>query len=77
MCKVLTNKQLHTFRGMVGYCLKDIGLEHFQCAMYNISNDDIIERKTLHVIYGCSDLKQRVVLTNKNVTDCMYIWYKY
>lgn len=77
VCKTLTNKQLHTFRGMMGYCLKDIRVEHFECVIFNISNDNIIEGKTLHAIFGRSDLKQRVVLTNKNITNRMYVWYKY
>lgn len=72
-CKVVTNKQLHTFHVMVGYCLKDTGTEHFDVALHNISDDDIIEGKMLHAIYGCSDLKKRVILTNKNITDRMYV----
>lgn len=57
VCKVLTNKQLHTFHGMISYCLKDMGSEHFKIYMHNISDDDILEGKTLHAIFGHSDLK--------------------
>lgn len=77
VCKALTNIGLHTFRGMIGYFLKDTGSTHFDVSMKNISNDDVVEGKTLHVIYGRSDLKSRVILTHKNVTDRMYIWHKY
>lgn len=58
---------------MIGYFLKDTNAEHFDVAMKNISNDDIVEEKTLHAIYGLFDLKSRVILTHKNVIDQMYI----
>lgn len=57
-CKVFSNRALHTFKGMVGYYLKDIGKEHFQHAMFNVFDDDIIVGKTLHTIYGKCDLKR-------------------
>lgn len=71
--KQLTNKQLHTFRGMIKYFLKDIGLEHFQVAMHNVLDDDIVEGKTTHEIFGRSNLKQCVVLTHKNVINLMFV----
>lgn len=77
VCKSLTNTGLHTFRGMIGYFLKDIGIEHFEVVMKNILDDDIVEGKTLHAIHGMSDLKFKVVLTHKNVIDHMYVWHKY
>lgn len=77
VCKSLTNIGLHTFRGMIGYCLKDTTIEHFDVAMKNILDEDIVDRKTLHSIYGRSDLKCREVLTHKNVIDHMYVWHKY
>lgn len=77
VCKLLTNTGLHTFCGMIRYYLKDTGSEHFDCVPFNISNKDIVEGKTLHAIYSKSDLKFRVVLTHKNVTDKIYVWHKY
>lgn len=62
---------------MIGYFLKDMGSEHFEICMHNISDDDIIKGKTIHAIFGCLDLKQRVVLMSKNIIDRMYVWYKY
>lgn len=46
-CKVLINKQLHTFCRMMGYCLKDTRAEYFETTMHNINDKDIIEGKTL------------------------------
>lgn len=63
---------------MIGrYCLKDTKAEHFDVAMKNISDEDVVEGKTLHAIYGRSDLKSQVILMHKNVTDRMYTWHKY
>lgn len=76
-CKVLSNKGLHTFQGMVGYRLKDTGTTHFECVMHNISDNNIVEGKTLHAIFGRFDLKHWVILTHKNITDRMYVWHKY
>lgn len=67
--KVLSNRMLHTYKGMIGYCLKDIGKDHFVHALFNVSNVDGIAGKTLHVVYGKGDLKSRVMLTNKNVYE--------
>lgn len=43
--KVFTNRLLHTFHGMIGYYLKEIGIEHSDVALHNISNEDIMEAK--------------------------------
>lgn len=56
VCKFLTNMSLHTFRGMIGYCLKYIGAKHFDVARNNISDEDIVEGKTLHAIYEQSEI---------------------
>lgn len=68
---------MHCFKGMVIYYLKDIGSNHFVCMMHNISDDDVIEGKTMHAIYGCTDLKNIVTLSNHNIDDCLYVWHKY
>lgn len=36
MFKVLSKRMLHTYKGMIGYCLKYICSVHFDCAMYNV-----------------------------------------
>lgn len=76
-CKILSNCQLHTFKGMIGYCLKDTGKDHFSHAMFNILDVDVIARKTLHAVYDKSDLKSRVTLTNKNALERILVWYKF
>lgn len=34
-CKDLRDESLHTFKGMVGYCMKDNGEEHFDFIHHN------------------------------------------
>lgn len=46
------------YKGMIGYCLKDSGYVHFNCAMYNISNVDVTLGKILHSLYGKANLEE-------------------
>lgn len=40
---------LHTFLGMVGYCMKDNGEDHFEFVHHNVSFDAINEGQTWHM----------------------------
>lgn len=73
MCKVLTNCMLHTYQGMIAYCLKDVGKNHFEHCMFNVSNDDVNAGQNLHPLYGRVDIKSRVTLSNKKITERMYV----
>ena len=44
-CKKLRDEGLHTFKGMVGYCMKDNGEKHFEFVHHNLSLDDMNEDK--------------------------------
>ena len=37
LCKKLTGKGLHTYIGLIGYCLKDSAQPHFRLVKHNIS----------------------------------------
>ena len=41
MMKGLTGKRLHTFIGMIGYCLKDEGQPYFKTEIVNISQAEM------------------------------------
>lgn len=60
--KVLSNRLLHTYKGMIGYYLKDTKKDHFAHAMFKKFDANVIVGKTLHAIYGRADLKSRVTL---------------
>lgn len=44
-CKRLRDKGLHTFLGIVGFCLKDNVEEHFEFVHHNVSMDNMNEVK--------------------------------
>ncbi|KAL3695201.1 hypothetical protein R1sor_009277 [Riccia sorocarpa] len=65
--KKLSNKGIHTFVGMVGYCLKDRKELHFRVCMKDISDAVQREGMLLYIFYGAADLKNRVELNPSNV----------
>ncbi|MCO5584308.1 hypothetical protein L7F22_038232 [Adiantum nelumboides] len=69
LCRALKQRGMHTFRGMVGYCLKDRDVPHFQRVEHKISADDINDGIELHSLYGADALKNNVCLTPANVFD--------
>lgn len=44
LCKRLRGEGLHTLLGMVGYCMKDNEVEHFEFVHHNASYEDLNER---------------------------------
>ncbi|MCO5549838.1 hypothetical protein L7F22_003312 [Adiantum nelumboides] len=52
LCRALKSQGMHTFRGMVGYCLKDRDEPHFQKVEHNISADDVNDGIELHSLMG-------------------------
>ncbi|KAL3691406.1 hypothetical protein R1sor_005057 [Riccia sorocarpa] len=65
--KSLKYKGLHTVIGIIGYCLKDEGEEHFRFHSKNVSEAQKEEGKRVHAIYGASEYKNRLELTPVNV----------
>lgn len=45
LCKKLKDECLHTFKGMVGYCMKNNEEQHFEFIHHNIFADDMNEGK--------------------------------
>ncbi|KAL3691003.1 hypothetical protein R1sor_004654 [Riccia sorocarpa] len=75
--KKLTNKGIHTFIGMVGYCLNDHQEIHFQVCMKGIS--DVVRREgmQLFTFYGANDTKNRVKLNPNNIVTRTLQYNKY
>lgn len=42
-----TGQQLHTYHGLIGYCLKDEGKPWFRVARCNVTDDDFARGKVL------------------------------
>jgi hypothetical protein len=77
LMKALRNTGLHTYVGILGYCLKDKGKIHFQCVHRNVTPEEIIEGEEEYVKHGTPFAKSKIVLTHKNLleraaTYCMY-----
>ncbi len=43
-CKLLKGVGMHTYVGMIGYCLKDQGEKHFQFYHKNVNSKHIQEK---------------------------------
>ncbi|KAL3681877.1 hypothetical protein R1sor_024833 [Riccia sorocarpa] len=67
--KKLSNKGIHTFVRMVGYCLKDRKELHFRVCMKDISDAVQCEGMLLYTFYGAADLKNRVELNPSNIME--------
>jgi len=77
ICKKLTNKGLHTFHGMLGYCMKDAQQDHFQTIDHNISAEDItlgLEHLALH---GQEECKTWIMLTQRNFAKKCLQWRRW
>ncbi|MCO5576548.1 hypothetical protein L7F22_030360 [Adiantum nelumboides] len=78
LCHALKQRNMHTFRGMVEYCMKDRDEPHFQKVDHKISVDDQNDGIELHSLYGADALKNKVCLTPVNVFNrsLMYSRFK-
>ena len=57
-CKKLRCESLHTFKGMIRYCMKDNGEQHFEIVHHNVSAEDMSDGKTKYVKIDKVGLKQ-------------------
>lgn len=65
-CKKLRDKGLHTFKGMIGYCMKNNGNKYFEFVHHNVSADDM-NGKMEHAKFRKVGLNDRVSLSHSNV----------
>jgi hypothetical protein len=66
-CKRLRDEGLHTFLGMVGYCMKDNGEEHFECVHHSISATDLYDGKLEYSEFGEVGLNNHVNLSHSYI----------
>lgn len=66
-CKKLRDEGLHTFGGMIGYCIKDNGEDHFEFLHYNMSEDDMNEENMKYAKFGKVKLKNHMRLSHSNI----------
>ncbi len=56
---------MHTYVGMIGYCLKDQGEDHFQFCHMNINAQEMQERVNEYVKYGFDLTKKKIFGTQQ------------
>ena len=76
-CKGLHGQKLHTFHGMVGYCMKDSLEPHFQSVSFNITDEDICMGQDVYLRYGGGPLKTRTPLDPGSVFFKACTWKRY
>ncbi|MCO5609929.1 hypothetical protein L7F22_064164 [Adiantum nelumboides] len=77
LCRALKQRNMHTFHGMVGYCMKDCDEAHFQKVDHNISADDQNDGIEVHSLYGADALKNKVCLMPLNVFDYSLMFWRF
>ena len=65
--KALTGRHLHTWHGLIGYCLKDEGLPHFNLHLKAISDEDMELGRAEYEKLGAGPLKNKLMLNPHNV----------
>ncbi|KAL2644354.1 hypothetical protein R1flu_011941 [Riccia fluitans] len=75
--KSLHYKGLHTVIGLIGYCLKDEGAPHFNFYSKNISEEQKVEGRRMHSIYGALEYKHKLELTPANILGRALQFRKY
>jgi hypothetical protein len=77
MSRALRGQGLHTWHGMIGYCMKDHGQAHFVSFFKGVSQDDIDRGQHEYAKYGAGPLKNRAVLTAQNLFHRTLIYWLY
>ncbi|KAL3700532.1 hypothetical protein R1sor_018554 [Riccia sorocarpa] len=75
--KSVKNNGLHTFTGLVGYCLKDEHEIHFRVWSKNVTEIQKEQGRKMHIIYGSSVYKNRVEITPSNILGRALQYRKY
>jgi hypothetical protein len=73
--KKLTGKCLHTYTGMLGYCLKDERALHFKMLRHNVTDAELDEGRDLYLKFGAGNLKKRTQLTPTNLFTKAMVFY--
>ena len=77
MAKSLTGVNLHTWRGMLGYCQKDHARPWYLCHVVNVEPEELEEGIKLYIAMGSGDLKKRSILDAKTLMFKIDLWYRY
>ena len=73
-CKKLRDEGLHTFKGMLGYCMKDNGEAHFEFVHHNILADDMSDGKMEYENFGKVGLNNHMSPSHSNILQRAHQW---
>ena len=78
LVKRLSRVGFHTYVGILGYCIKDKGEDHFEVVHNNITDEDLRAGLEEYENFGTPFAKNKVVLTSKNLLErCLcYLQYR-
>jgi hypothetical protein len=74
LCKKLRDEGLHTFKGMLGYCVEDNGDEHFEFVHYNVSAVVMNTGKMESIKFGKVGWNNCVSLSHSNILQRAHQW---
>ncbi|BDA42816.1 hypothetical protein COCOBI_03-7090 [Coccomyxa sp. Obi] len=77
MCKQLVQEKLHTWHGMIGYCMKDMHEPHHQVVDKGVSSEDIEIGLERFLMYGADVMKNRVALDLNNFWARLHVFHRY
>ena len=77
LTKTLRNIGVHTFIGMLGYCIKDKGEDHFQCIHKNVTPEQMEEGLEEYIKYGILFAKNSIFLIHTNLIERATTYCRY
>jgi hypothetical protein len=73
--KLLKGDGMHTWIGMVGYCMKSSEHPDFRNFTIGVSEADIEAGRALHLRLGAGELKYRTALSSRNIfSKALVFW---
>jgi len=77
LTKMLCNTSLYTFIGMVGYCIKDKGKDHFNYVHRNVTSKQITKGIEEYVKYDIPFATNKIIFTHKNLIERVATFCRY
>ena len=78
LVRKLVGVGVHTYIGILGYCVKNKGEDHIEVVHHNVTNEELEVGLKEHVKFGIPFAKNKVVITFKNLLErCLcYLHFK-
>ena len=76
-CERLRDEGLHTFLGMVGYCMKNNREEHFEFVHCNVYAEDMNVGHMEYAKFGNVGLNNHVNLSHSNILQHAHQWARF